>query len=217
MNIVSSDNVIGAFSEEHAAELTGVSRRQLREWDRNGLLRPSYGAADTGLPFGRVYSFRDLVSLRILAQLRNRFRCTVAHLLDVQRELSKLADDPWTATTLQVLGRRVVITEPGTRKKKEIVGGQRVLDIPLRVVITSVREAVARLNERSEDELGKVVHAKFVAQNQPVISGTRIPVGAIKSFADAGFSIEKILEEYPTLTAADVQAAISHQGEHAAA
>lgn len=208
---MSDEKIIGAFSEEHAAELTGVSRRQLREWDRIKLLRPSYGAGDTGLPYGRVYSFRDLVSLRVLAQLRNVFRCSIPHLLDVQRELSKLSDDPWAATTLHVLRRRVVITEPGSRRKREAVGGQQVLDIPLRVVITGIRDAVARLNERAVDEIGKVVHAKFVAQNQPVIAGTRIPVEAIKSFAGAGYSVERILREYPDLTAADVHAAIDYQ------
>jgi hypothetical protein len=40
-------NVIGAFGEDHAAELSGVSRRQLRKWNRIGLLRPSITVALT--------------------------------------------------------------------------------------------------------------------------------------------------------------------------
>jgi len=43
---MSDDNVVGAFSEEHAERLSGVSRNQLRRWERIGFLRPSYGCED---------------------------------------------------------------------------------------------------------------------------------------------------------------------------
>ena len=48
-------NVTGAFSEEHAAQLSGVSTRQLRKWNRIGLLCPAYGANERHVPYGRVY------------------------------------------------------------------------------------------------------------------------------------------------------------------
>lgn len=212
-----SADVIGAFSEEHTAALAGVSRRQLREWDRMKLLRPSYGAENTGLPYGRIYSFRDLVSAKVLGQLRNKYRISVPHLLETFERLSKLSDTPWSSVVLYVLGRRVVIAEPGSRRKREVVSGQQVLDIPLKVVIAGVRDAVAKLNERGHDEIGKVVQGKFVAQNQPVLAGTRIPVDAIKSFAAAGYADEHIVKEYPSLTIADVRAAIAYQGSSDAA
>jgi hypothetical protein len=60
---MSHDAVIAAFSEEHAARLSGVSRAQLRHWDRTGLLKPSYAEPDRRGAFSRVYSFADLVSL----------------------------------------------------------------------------------------------------------------------------------------------------------
>lgn len=210
------DSVIGAFSEEHASLLTGVSRGQLRDWDRVGLLHPSYGSA-TGLPYGRIYSFRDLVSLRVLGQLRNVHRVSIPHLQHVLQRLSALSDHPWSSTTLEVLGRRVVIVEPGARRKHEVVSGQRVLELPLKLVISGLRDAVARLNERGADEVGKVVRGKFISQNQPVFAGTRIPVSLIRSFADAGYNTAAILKEYPDLTAADVQAALAYESGSAAA
>ena len=213
----SEDRVIGAFSEEHASELTGASRKQLREWDRIGLLRPSFGSGSTGLPYGRIYSFRDLVSLRVLGQLRNKYKVPVPHLQEVQRELGQLSDDPWSSTTLYVLKKRVVVSSPSARRKHEVGSGQQVLDVPLRVVITGMRDAVARLNERGDDKVGKIVHGKFVAQNRPVISGTRIPVDLIRSFIFAGFDTPAILREFPDLTAADVQAARAFEGASAAA
>jgi uncharacterized protein (DUF433 family) len=210
-------DVIGAFSEEHTAELAGVSRDQLRQWDKLGLLRPSYGAETTGLPYGRVYSFRDLVSARVLGQLRNEHRVPIPHLRETFGKLSRLTDAPWSSTVLFVLNRRIVIAEPGQRFKRDIISGQQVLNIPLKVVITGVRQAVLKLNQRSEGEVGKIVHGKFVAQNQAVISGTRIPVAAIKSFVAAGYDVAHIVKEYPSLTASDVQAAVAYPDDSAAA
>ena len=102
-NPTEGDEVLGAFSEDHAVQLTNVSQYQLRRWDSIGLLKPSYGAGDTGLPYGRVYSFRDLVSLRVLNQLRNDYRLTISHLSQVQKELAKLSDSPGTLQKLIVV------------------------------------------------------------------------------------------------------------------
>ena len=212
-----TESTLGAFSEDHAVALTGVSRVQLRHWDRIGLLHPSYGAGNTGLPYGRIYSFRDLVSLRVLGQLRNEHKVSVPHLKKVFAELSKMAADPWAEIRLQVLGKRVVIAEPSTRQKREVVSGQQVLDVPLKVIINGMRDAVTKLNERRAEDVGHVVHAKFVSENQMVIAGTRIPVAVIKSFGDAGYSVSQILKEYPDITADDVRAALTYSGAIAAA
>jgi DNA-binding transcriptional MerR regulator len=108
----SMHNVIGAFSEDHTALLAGVSRHQLREWDRRGLLRPSYGAL-AHVPYGRVYSFRDLVSARVLGHLCNDHKVSLKQLVEAHRKLSQLSDAPWASTVLYVLGREVVVGMPG--------------------------------------------------------------------------------------------------------
>lgn len=41
-------------------------------------------------------------------------------------------------------------------------------------------------------------------------AGTRIPVAAVKSFANAGYSPADIAKEYPSLTVADIQAGIEY-------
>jgi uncharacterized protein (DUF433 family)/DNA-binding transcriptional MerR regulator len=210
-----ADNIIGAFSEDQAVRLSGVSLNQLRSWDADGFFCPSY--SDTkGVPFGRIYSFRDIVSLRVLNDLRNKKRIPLGHLREVSAELSHLGDDRWTATTLYVLGKRVVFTDPRTNLRREVVGGQRVFDIPLRVVISNTRQAVQDLNDRGERE-GLVVRARFVGQNEPVIAGTRVSVSAIREFSEAGYSAAKIMKEYPGLTQADIAAALSYNPEQIAA
>lgn len=208
-------NVIGAFSEEHTASLAGVKRYQLREWHRRGLLTPSYGNL-AHVPFGRIYSFRDLVSARVLGQLR-KHNVSFKHLLEVHKKLSAMSEAPWASTTLYVCGREVVVGEPGTRLRHKLLSGQRVFDIPLKVAINSVREDIAKLSERSDDKRGKIDRDRFVAQGQYVIKGTRIPAASVASFARAGYSADRIIKEYPQLTPEDVAAALRFEGVEVAA
>ena len=209
--------VIGAFSEEHAAQLTGLSRHQLRRLAEIGLLKPSYGEA-TGLPYGRIYSFRDLVSLRILNDLRNRNKVPLRHLKDVHKALSELSDEPWTAKMLYVLKKRVIIVDEASGHRRDAAGDELILDnVPLRPVVASLHNAIANLNRRDESKVGKVVQNRFIAQNQPVMAGTRIPVSAIKSFSAAGYSIAKIIREFPELAEIDVRAALAYESAGAAA
>jgi len=49
-----------------------------------------------------------------------------------------------------------------------------------------------------------------VCNGRPVIRGTRITVQTVLEFLAAGDSVEDILEEYPKLTRADVQACLDY-------
>lgn len=58
------------FSTAQVERLTGIGAKTLHFWDRSGFLSPSVvGAHGTGSR--RIYSFRDLVALRVAAQLRD--------------------------------------------------------------------------------------------------------------------------------------------------
>lgn len=204
---VEQNHVIGAFSEADAVRLSGLTIGQLRNWDRKGFVQPSYAEANRRLPYSRIYSFRDIVSLRVLGQLRNTYKVPLQHLRKVSDTLAHLGEARWTATTLYILGNRVVFTDPRTDERMEVVSGQRVFDIPLRVVISDTRKAIASLNHREEGETGKVVHGKFTLQNEPVFEGTRIPVATVKRYLEAGYSSDEILKEYPDLTPTDIEVA----------
>ncbi len=208
-----TDNVIGAFSEEQTAALADVSRGLLRQWDRKGLLHPSFGVSDPHIPYGRIYSFRDVVSARVLGQL-HAHRVPLRHLIEVHAKLSKLSDTPWASTVLYVLGKEVVVKSPGSRYRHKLLTDQQVFDIPLKVAISGVRADISKLNDRRKP--GRIERDKFVAQNQYVIAGTRIPVAAIQGFAAADYSTAQILREYPNLSAEDVAAAIAFRSQIAA-
>jgi uncharacterized protein (DUF433 family) len=49
-----------------------------------------------------------------------------------------------------------------------------------------------------------------VCNGRPVVRGTRIAVQTILEFLAAGDSVEDVLEEYPRLTRADVQACLDY-------
>ncbi|MER8712857.1 DUF433 domain-containing protein [Mesorhizobium sp. M0228] len=205
-----SKTLVSAFTEDHVERLTGVSKRQLRYWDNDQFFVPTLAYADRSRPYSRLYSFRDVVSLKVLNELRNESRVPLDHLREVKEKLSHLGDDMWAKTTLYVLKKRVVVDNPKTRAKEEVVSGQGVLQIPLKVVTGDMKEAVKQLSHRDASSIGKFDRRRGVAHNQLVIAGTRIPVRSVKAFADAGYSVEKIAKEYPTLTEDDIRAAIAH-------
>lgn len=206
--IMPSDTVIGVFTPEQASRISGVSLSQISDWDRQGFFRPSIGAESAHVPYGRLYSFRDLVSLQVLHDLRNEKRIPLGHLKDVSEKLAHLGDQRWTSTTLYVLGKRVVFESPETRERHEVVSGQRVFNIPLRVVIRSTRDRILQLNDRSA-VVGVFAQGRFVSQNAKVFSGTRVPVSTILEFVDAGYSPEQVVEEFPVLSVEDVRSAIA--------
>jgi len=57
------------FTSHQASRLTGCTPRQLRYWDQIGLVRPSIQQTGGRPGVPRLYSFRDLVSLRVVKSL----------------------------------------------------------------------------------------------------------------------------------------------------
>jgi uncharacterized protein (DUF433 family) len=69
-----------------------------------------------------------------------------------------------------------------------------------------MQRAVEADRLRSPEDFGRVEKSRFVAHAQKVIAGTRIPVRAIVSFISENYSNQKIIEEYPSITEADIDA-----------
>lgn len=58
-----------SFTAEQACRLTNCTHHQLRYWDRVGLVKPSIQASGGRPGVRRLYSFRDLVALRVVRGL----------------------------------------------------------------------------------------------------------------------------------------------------
>lgn len=205
---MSTGNVISAFSEEDVERLTGITINQLRYWDRTQFFVPSLAHDDRRVAYSRIYTFRDVVCLKIINAIRNESRVPLQHLREVKQRLLHLGEDLWAKTTLFILNRRVIFYNPETDQKEDI-SGQFVLEIPLKVVSGDMEKAVRSLRARPAETIGKIAQHRGTARNKPVIAGTRIPVKSIKAFKAAGYSVEQIREQYPVLTIEDIEAALT--------
>lgn len=211
------DQVVSAFTEEQASRLTGITVHQLRYWDRTGFFSPQFADENRRAAFSRVYSFSDITSLRVLNVLTKQYSVSVRHLRDVAAKLCELDNSAWSRVSLYVLKGRVNFDDPEDGKQREVVSGQISIGIPLEKVVADTRRDIKALSERGPEQVGKIQRNRNISHNSPVISGTRIPVRAIKNFHEDGFSIDEIIAEYPSLSVEDVEAAIDfNQGDKAA-
>lgn len=200
--------IIGAFSEEQVSRLTGLSHAQLRGWNRRGFIRPEYRSeGDARKPYSFIYSFKDLLKLRVLNQLRNVYSVPMKELERVELELAHMGDDKWTSQKLWVSNRRVVFVEPESRSKREVTSKQFVAEIALEVVTTDARNDIQRLNRRNGGEVGQIIQKRHFHSSEPVFKGTRIPVSAIQDYLGAGYEDADILDRFPSLEAGDIDAA----------
>lgn len=202
-----SDNtvVLRAFSIDHAARVTRVTKNRLMRWDRAGFFSPEIvDEADRGNPYSRVYSFNDLVGLRVLAVLADKYRVPYAELKAAHDLLKKEVQRPWSEIKLTVANRKVVIYDKGGRPVNVTDGQYSFQEIPLPEIARDVAERAQALRQRDNDQIGVIERHKFVARNARVLAGTRIPVVAIESFIDEGFDDDSIVAEYPGLTRFDV-------------
>jgi uncharacterized protein (DUF433 family) len=201
---MSTSEVIQAFAADHMAKITGLTARQINYWDATDFFKPYFLTSSDGYSV-RMYSFRDAVSLRTLAVLKKKHSVSLQHLRDVARGLAAYSDAPFAELKLYVLKKKVYFEEPDTGRTRGVLSKQYEL-LPIVNVMNDVNRAVAQLNRRDESQYGKIEKRRNVSRNAPVIAGTRIPVRAIQRFLADGFSVDTILQEYPTLTRQDIEA-----------
>jgi DNA-binding transcriptional MerR regulator len=89
--VSNTNNIIAAFTEEQVARLTGISPRQLRYWAGDGFFVPSIELPAADLPPMRLYSFRDLVCLKVINALRNDAKISLTEVYR-QRDLPPAAN-----------------------------------------------------------------------------------------------------------------------------
>ena len=213
-----AQDVIAAFSEDQVTRLTGVSKSQLRYWDRTDFYQPSYAEANRRVAFSRIYSFKDIVALRVLHVLRNQYKVPLPHLRQVSVTLAHLQEERWTGTKLWVLNKRVIWQEPNSERPQEIVSQQYVVPLEIQAVVADTHRDVAQLIvSRDENMIGVIVRNRYINHNDPIIAGTRIPVETVQRYIAAGFGAERIIADYPDLTVEDVRAARNYEMTDAAA
>lgn len=201
-----------AFTADHVCRLTGLSARQLGYWDATGFFSPTLLNEHRRRAFGRIYSFRDLVGLRVIALLRKKYAVPLQELRKVGAWLSERHEDPWSTLQFSVAGRKVAFHDPEAGIPTEPRGeGQRIFDIALEPIAASMEEAASQLRQRRRGQIGSIERNRHVVHNAHVIAGTRIPTSAIWNLHDAGYRSGDIIREYPRLKPKDVRAALAFE------
>ncbi|HEX9683706.1 MAG TPA: MerR family transcriptional regulator [Acidimicrobiales bacterium] len=130
------------FSGKKAAEIAGITYRQLDHWARTELLTPSIQEAH-GSGSRRQYSYPDLVKLRIIKKLRDtglpmpRIRAAVETVADLGENLG--------SAQLVVSGNEVFIVRESGEILEVVNRGQGALFVPLEALRNEVGAAIVEL------------------------------------------------------------------------
>lgn len=204
---------IAAFTVNQAERLTGLTKRQLRYWDKTGFFQPEV-IDPTNRIFGRIFSFRDVVGLRTLATIRKYV--SLQEMRVVAEWLTERFDHPWSSLRFFVFNGKVYFDDPETGLRLDArTGKQAVLKFEIESIAHDISEEVRMLRKRPPEEHGRITRNRYVAHNAHVIAGTRIPTSAVWSFMKAGYTYDQIMREYPTITRKDVRAAIAFEKRRA--
>jgi DNA-binding transcriptional MerR regulator len=145
------------FTAPQAARVTNCSRSQLDAWSRAGLIRPAAG------PDGPRYAFRDLLALRVVAELLDaglslaRVRRAVDHLVG--------SGDDITGLRLLTDGERVWACRSDGELLDVLRGGQLVLFVDVDHFAGDVRARVLAFDTERREFLA-TVGATAVEQEQ---------------------------------------------------
>ncbi len=109
-----------------ACAIVGITYRQLDYWARTDLIRPSLADA-SGSGSQRLYSYQDLIQLRIIKQLLSG-GLSLKAVRSAMIELRKLLDDDASGADLIVVGKKSVYLRDGEdlidllRKQQLVMG-----------------------------------------------------------------------------------------------
>jgi uncharacterized protein (DUF433 family) len=196
--------VDAVFTSEQVMRLTGVSRRRLDYWLDRGVVSADVDAA-RGRGRVRLWSFANLIEVRIALALRDEVSLQLlGKIVGKLRQRGLAAPLAEVRVTVLPDDGRVLVQE-GDGGWTEPLSGQFVLllSLPLDQYAAEITEAVAR-DRKVQRQPGQVVRHRGRLGSKEVFAGTRVPVAAVKRMLTAGWTSERILAEYPGLTAADI-------------
>src|SRR5262245_31498793 len=140
------------FGSSVVLKLTGVTYRQLDYWARTGLVGSSIRQA-AGRGSRRVYSFQDLVALRVVARLLD----AGVSLQAVRRAVEYLkrhSARPLSTLGLVAKGSRVfVLTGSSSKMIEATAQGQVVIAIDVEPIVKDLRSDVTELSAAREIEV----------------------------------------------------------------
>ena len=132
------------FSGKQASEIVGISYRQLDYWARTDLIRPT-GADAKGSGSRRVYTYRDLLELRVIKNLLDA-GIRLESVREVFAYLRNHVDTDIAAAHIVINGQSVVLCQ-GDQLIDVMKRGQGVLNV---LPLAGVKQDVDRAIERQQ-------------------------------------------------------------------
>lgn len=140
--------VEAGFRGPQVCNLVGITYRQLDYWARTGLLRPSLADA-RGSGSQRLYSYRDLIELKVVKQLLDAGVSLRRARKAIECLRTSLGGEV-AAASLVLAGADSLLAHSDGEVVDLLRGGQGVLNIvPLAPVVGELEAAIHRIDERT--------------------------------------------------------------------
>ena len=136
-----------SFSGSQAAQIAGITYRQLDYWARTNLIRPSLSDAK-GSGSRRSYEYRDLLELKVIKQLLDA-GIKLESVREVFNYLRSHVDTDIAAAHIVISGKAVVLCQ-GDQLVDVVRNGQGVLNVlPLANIKSDVDAMIVSLADRN--------------------------------------------------------------------
>ena len=209
------DESVLVFTRSRAAQLTGLSQRQLDYWRKTELLEPSTSEQLSPYRSVHLYDFADMLELLTIVELHRlevptrRIRSIVDRMRaqGYKRPLTQIKYGVVERSTRKAKKRRkilVLLTFADGTTEGDDMPGQMVVEGA--VDVQAIRARLHRSTRRDEDEIGRVEKRRGALGNKELFAGTRIPVATVRRYLAEDISVEEILEAFPALRTEDVEA-----------
>ena len=144
---------VETFSGRRAAEIVGITYRQLDYWARTDLVRPSVADA-TGSGSRRAYAYRDLLELKTIKTLLDA-GIRLESVREVFRYLREELGEDVASANLVITGSQAVLVREGNELIDLVRRGQGVLNIlPMAGVKAEVDSAIVELSPAGAGAVG---------------------------------------------------------------
>ncbi|MFM9122372.1 MAG: MerR family transcriptional regulator [Actinomycetota bacterium] len=152
-----------SFSGGQAAQIVGITYRQLDYWARTNLIRPSLSDAK-GSGSRRVYEYRDLLELKVIKQLLDA-GIRLESVREVFNYLRSHVDTDIAAAHIVISGKAVVLCQ-GDQLVDVVRNGQGVLNVlPLANIKSDVDSMIVSLADK---KISKSDEARIAARSRTV-------------------------------------------------
>jgi len=147
-----SSSLDEGFRGPQVCQLVGISYRQLDYWARTGLLRPSLAEA-SGSGTKRVYSYRDLLELKVIKRLLD----AGVSLQSARRAVGCLREDlgaDLAASNLVLSDTTTVLAHTNGELVDLLAGGQGVFNVvPLSGVVNELAADIVRIERPTSGQV----------------------------------------------------------------